>query len=797
MTGVGISRMLIAAAVALVTGTSRSQTFYSDSVPPPERILPTEQSTDTVRSAGHESVGLVLSGGGAKGIAHVGVIKALEDNDIPIDYVTGTSMGAIVGSLYSCGWSPERMMSLFTSSDFGYWSTGVIPSDRKYYYIQPTPTPKWLEINVNFRSDKKVVNQIIPTSLISPLPMNIEFLNLYGPYSEQCGENFNNLFVPFRCVTSDVYSKHKIVLSDGSLGDAVRASMSFPMVFRPIKIDGVLVYDGGIYDNFPVDVMREDFHPDFMIGVSVSGADKAPIQGDLYSQLEDMIIQNNDYSLPANEGIKIQVPVLNFGVLQFDKANEIYDIGYKTGLAMVDSIKKRLSARRPLGEVTARRKSFAAMTPTLVFDSITITGTKNKDQERYLKFLFYEGRRHPVGMEEVTDAYYRAVTDGTLNNLLPQAEFGANGNNTLLLEASVKRPWTIGVGGWVTSSTNSMLYLQAGYHTLSFNSLDAQLSGWIGQSYFAGLGTVRFTFPSRRPSLVQFDGLVSRQKFYNSEVLFYETNSPAFITEDMNYMRGSYIWAASRKVKGWASLAWGFITDHYYPDSNGSYAGREKDKLQYRMGVLRTGFEKNTLNDLVYPSQGIKWNVELTGCYERSRHLPGEPGIPPRFTGGWWGSVSAQYKQFIALGKYARLGFAAEGLMTLQSLRQNYTSTMIHAAAFEPTPSTRNYFNEAFRSDNYLAAGVIPMWTPVQRFQLRGDFYAYSQIRDVVNHGAGEKATYGGWFRKMQFIGEVAAVYNFPFASLSVYANYLSYPARNWNFGINFGLFFQAPKLIH
>jgi len=121
MTGVGISRMLIAAAVALMTGTVRSQTFYSDSVPPPERILPTEQSTDTVRSAGHESVGLVLSGGGAKGIAHVGVIKALEDNDIPIDYVTGTSMGAIVGSLYSCGWSPERMMSLFTSSDFGYW----------------------------------------------------------------------------------------------------------------------------------------------------------------------------------------------------------------------------------------------------------------------------------------------------------------------------------------------------------------------------------------------------------------------------------------------------------------------------------------------------------------------------------------------------------------------------------------------------------------------------------------------------------------------------------------------------
>ncbi len=105
------------------------------------------------------------------------------------------------------------------------------------------------------------------------------------------------------------------------------------------------MYDGGIYDNFPVDVMREDFNPDFIIGVSVSGADSKPVQGDVYSQLEDMIIQNNDYKVPPESGIKIQVPVLDYGVLQFNKAKTIYDIGYKTGLSMVDSIKSRVSAR--------------------------------------------------------------------------------------------------------------------------------------------------------------------------------------------------------------------------------------------------------------------------------------------------------------------------------------------------------------------------------------------------------------------------------------------------------------------
>ncbi|MDE5874362.1 MAG: patatin-like phospholipase family protein, partial [Muribaculaceae bacterium] len=155
-----------------------------------------------------EKVGLVLSGGGAKGIAHVGVIKALEDNDIPIDYVTGTSMGAIVGSLYSCGWSPERMMDMFSSQDFRNWSTGTVNKNLEYYLNTPTPTPKWLSLNINFKdSTNNLMSQIIPTSLVNPIPMNIEFLEIFSPYSDQCKGNFNNLFVPFRCVTSDVYSK--------------------------------------------------------------------------------------------------------------------------------------------------------------------------------------------------------------------------------------------------------------------------------------------------------------------------------------------------------------------------------------------------------------------------------------------------------------------------------------------------------------------------------------------------------------------------------------------------------------
>ena len=752
-------------------------------------------------SNARETVGLVLSGGGAKGIAHVGVIKALEENDIPVDYVAGTSMGAIVGSLYSCGWSPEQMMTLFTEPAFHYWSTGTINRDLVYYFAEQTPSPEWVGLNINFKDSTNIVSQLIPTSLINPIPMNLEFLELYSPYTEQCKENFNNLFVPFRCVTSDIYHKHKIVCKSGSLGDAVRASMSFPLVFKPIEMDGVLVYDGGIYDNFPVDVMREDFHPDFIIGVSVSSADTKPIKGNIYSQLEDMIIQNNDYNLPEDEGVKIQVPVLNFGVLDFQQAKTIYEIGYKSGLAMVDSIKKRLPARESMAELDARRKAFAAQTPVVEFDTVEVIGA-SKNQSKYLKYLF-EGEKpgnnkpyKPINLEQVKNGYYRAVTTGKLYDLLPQAKFGANGKNTLLLEANVKSPWNVGIGGWVTSSANSMLYLTFGYHTLSFNSLDIDVGGWIGQAYFAGSLSAKIFLPSKNPSYLQLEGVASKQKYYESEILFYQWASPSYITDVQEFVRLNYCWAMGRPAKGYVSFTAGRESNEFYPYNQVPDYDTRKDKTVFHTMAFKAGAELNTLNDLMYPSSGKEWNFNVIADHNDYKFLHNGNND----TAKSWSSLinlSAEliWRHYFNLHKNFKLGAYATGLVTFGNLLDDYTSTLIHCPAFAPTPSTKNYFNPAFRSNNYLAAGLNPVWTPITRAQLRGDFYYYTPVRNIGIDVIG-LPVYNGWFKDPQFIGEIAAVYNFPFASLSFYVNYLSSPKKNWNFGLNFGLYFHAPKLL-
>lgn len=800
------------------------------------------------RDKGDFRVGLVLSGGGAKGIAHIGVIKALEENDIPIDCVTGTSMGAIIGSLYACGYSPDEMLSLITSPMFLNCSTGTISPDLVYYFSKPRSTPQWLDINLSLKNFGKnnIAGELLPGSLISPLPMNMEFLRLFSPYSAQCGMDFDRLMVPFRCVTSDIYAKHKIVLRSGLLGKAVRASMSFPMVYRPIKIDGVLVYDGGIYDNFPVDVMQEDFSPGFIIGVSVSGPDGKPERGHMLAQLEDMIIQNNDYNVPAANGVKIQVPVLDFGVLDFPQAKTIYDIGYKTGLSMVDSIRSRIPERRPLSEVTVRRKEFASHTPKIEFDSVEVTGA-TKGQAKYLRFLFDRGLKHtPFDMEQTQDAYYRAISTGKLSNLLPFPEYSAHPtsgdnlvskprvssmqgmgesvnsstpspvltDNILTLDAMVKNPWNIGVGGWLTTSTQSMLYVNLGYHTLSYNSLDVDLSAWLGQSYLAGRFGAQFTLHSRYPSYLEIEGVVSKEKFYDSQLMFFQEASPTFVTKKQFFARAGYGIATGRKSVFRAKFGYGRDEYRYYPTSEEDYSLIKRDVTKTDKAVLQAIWEYNTLDNDMYPKDGMEIYADFTGQWQKSKcdAYPGHSTMTIgdvqaqiadsydptpetiHYKGHFRYGAKAKWLRYFRLHRNFSLGTMVEAMATFGPLYQSYTAEAVQAPAFAPTPSTRNYFNPKFRSWNYGALGLSPVWNPMDNFQVRGDFYGYLPFRHMQADAQG-KAVYDGWCKDPGLIGEVALVYNFPFASLSLWGNYLSSPAKNWNFGLSFGLFFPAPSL--
>ena len=207
--------------------------------------------------ASAQSVGLVLSGGGAKGLYHIGVIQALEENEIPIDYVAGTSMGSIIAALYAAGYSPEEMRAIVDSGQVREWVSGRIDSRYASYYRQMQDQPSMLTLRLNLRDEEKRSDAknksrlVLPSHLISSSQIDLALAELLTPASTASGGDFDRLMVPFRCVASDLVARKPYVLKTGDLGEAVRASMAIPLAFNPIEKDSMLLYDGGIYDNFP------------------------------------------------------------------------------------------------------------------------------------------------------------------------------------------------------------------------------------------------------------------------------------------------------------------------------------------------------------------------------------------------------------------------------------------------------------------------------------------------------------------------------------------------------------------
>lgn len=239
-----------------------------------------------------QKVGLVLSGGGAKGLVHIGIIKALEENNIPIDYVVGTSMGAIVSGFYASGYSPDSIHKVLKTPDFTDYSKGLIPERFAYYYKKGQDDASIFHIPVSF-SDKKI-NLQLPTNYISTKSMDIGVCKYFSLSSAKAGNNFNNLFVPFRCVASDVYYNRQKVFSKGDLGTTIRASMAFPLLFKAVEIDSVLYFDGGIYNNFPVDVMKKEFNPDYIIGVVVVNLDEKATEDNVLLQISNLVVSNTE-----------------------------------------------------------------------------------------------------------------------------------------------------------------------------------------------------------------------------------------------------------------------------------------------------------------------------------------------------------------------------------------------------------------------------------------------------------------------------------------------------------------------
>ena len=739
-----------------------------------------------------QTVGLVLSGGGAKGIAHIGVIKALEENDIPIDYVAGTSMGAIVGGLYAAGFTAEEMMALLQSKEFSDWSTGQIDEKLTYYFFKEKPRPAMFNIAIS-PGDSTKTSSILPASLISPLPMNFAFMELFSGYTAQCGGDFDKLFVPFRCVASDVSAKKMVVCKKGDLGDAIRASMTFPVVFHPIEIDGRILYDGGIYDNFPTDVMKSEFKPSVIIGIDVAIPEPEVKPTDLITQLEDMIIQDRNEPMKPEDGVYIHVDLTGYGLLDFPKAKEIYDIGYNRTMEYTDSLKTVITRRMPSEMREKKRSDFKAKTPQIVFQSVEVTGG-TKSQNKYLCSTFDANVKDTFGLIHAKEEYYRAITGGKLRNFIPKAQYDPKtGFFDLKLKADVKDNLNIGFGGWLTSAAGSMIYASARYKSLDQYSLDAGINAWVGKNYFAAEATGRLFLPYSTPSSFFAEAVISRTSSHNGTQYFYETDSKAALNDTEIFGRLHYSRALTRRSLIDLSLGFGHMDYSYLPDFLSGMSKKIEDTSIYNLWQVRLSYQYNSLNNNLYPTSGLEQVISAAALNGNYHYFPQAYSGNKERDDLLYGYVYHKIRYYAPLGNWFALGTEYELLASSRKLLSTYNQTIMTAERYVPTPSQFNNLNYRLNALSYVAAGFTPVVKITDALQVRTTLRCFLPMRRIKPCPDGTPR-YGDWFADPTFFGEMAAVYTLPFASISLYGNYLQSEGNKWNVGVSFGLFFTAPK---
>ncbi len=743
-----------------------------------------------------QSVGLVLSGGGAKGIAHIGVIKALEENGIPIDYIAGTSIGAIVGSLYAIGYSPDEMIALIKSDNFNAWQTGKVDEKDMYYFKKNDPTPEFGRFKIDIRDSVKAKTYFLPVSLINPIQMNLGMLELFSQSSAAVGGDFNKLMIPFRCIASDVYNKEAIVLRNGDLSSAVRASMTFPFVFRPIELNGNLAYDGGIYNNFPVDVMLDDFNPDYTIGSVVAQNPIKPDEKNLISQIENMVMQKTDYTIDKNRGLVIRFKLTDVSLLDFNKVDKIYEIGYKKGLEYVKQIREHVKRNISPENIALKRIVFKSHKPDLVFKNVKVIGVSNS-QEKYILSQIKRDEKGLISFNDLKKTYFRLLSDKKIAEILPQALYNKETNCfDLILNVRINENVTVGIGGLISSASSNQAYLGLQYQTLKFYSLDLNADAQIGNSYSAFHLSGRIEIPSVVPLYLKVIAGSSSKKYFESKRLFSNENVSAYLNQSESFGRVSLGTPYKTTGRSILSFSYGRLSDEYTQNIRSESTMNLSESVYHLSGLsLRT--EKNTLNSIMYPSAGANVGLLLQGFSgTESVYINEMQQLNLTAKGHYiWGQMQFRIHRYFPLKNNFAIGTNFDAVASNKPLFNNYVSSIVQAPAFTPTPHSKIVFNESLRAMNYIAAGVIPLWANPRGFQIRSEVYGFLSYRPILSNA--EKApVFGKYFGKPAYFGELSLVYNFPFASVSIYGNHYSFPEKNWNWGINIGCLLYNPKFI-
>jgi NTE family protein len=740
-----------------------------------------------------QSVGVVLSGGGAKGLAHVGLLRALEENQIPIDYIAGTSMGAIVGSLYAIGYSPDEMEALLNSDEFRKWSLGVIDLEEKYYFKTKDENPGWIEFPFKKINDEFIAQ--LPTNIISPEQMDLRFMQFLEPAGAAANYDFSQLMIPYFCIATDVYKNKAVVMSSGNLSASVRASMTFPGYFKPIVIDSVLLFDGGMENNFPVDVMIEKFNPEVIIGCKVASNPEKPDSDDIYKQLENVFMKNTNYSMPEN-GILIAPKVKDFGLLDMEMYDTLHTLGYQATLEKMDSIKLLIQKRMDKTELAEKRAAFKEKYRPLIIENIFISGIDKESVSYILKNI--RRNRELLTFEEFELEYFKLLSDKLVQSVYPRAIYNPkSGYYDMYLDIKAQNELSVSIGGNISSNLRNIGFVELDYFFQKKNIYNLSSNIYIGKFYNSINGTFRMDFPPRQvnkdktisPFYVELSATSNRWDYFKlSTDWFVDSRSPGKVLQQDYYFRANFGRPMLIRSLFYAGFSYGRQTDEYF-QTNYILKEDTADMGHFDFASIHATHEFSTLNYKEYATEGKYARFRAQYVTGQEIYHPGST-TPTEFrqnteTGHSWFRLSLSHLNFHKINRWFTLGYRTDLEYTNKSPFANSMSTMLGAITFTPFPQSKVVLLEKFRANTFAAVGILPVINFNTLLSLRSEMYLFQPYQFINTNTY--KTEFSEVFPAPSLMASLALVFHTPIGPLALSGSYFNDEENPFYLQLNFG----------
>lgn len=730
-----------------------------------------------------QRVGVVLSGGGAAGLAHVGVLRALEEAEIPIDYITGSSAGALIAALYAAGISPDEIEKYVLSDSFSSLISGK-PSSEEIFYLREKDIDASM-FRFGFTMDS-LLYKSLPTNYLTPAYLDFETLRLVGGVGASVDNDFDSLFIPFRCVASDVYNKKTIVFKDGDLNAAVRASMTFPFFVNPISLDGKLLFDGGLYNNFPADVLYEEFPVDYIIGSNVSGNDPAPSEDDIISQITTLFSHKTQFSLPCEYGMIIE-PDMDIGTFEFGRVKEAIVNGYNTALESLDSIRQYVTKRVTVEEVEANRKSFKSKIIPVKVTDIKVKSRKNKDVSFVRDNFMRDTIKTPFTMDVIEKKYFRAYSSDQVKYIYPTLRKNGDSSYILNLNVDKQKPFVIRVGGHFSSRPINTGYIGLSYLDMGKGALGVHGETYFGKFYTSTKVNLNYDLPTLFPIRISPYFVLNRWDYFKSNSTFFENVKPSFLIQNETYFGVSIEASTQRNGKYGVDFRRFKNRDSYYQVKDFA-EGDTADVTNFMGESFSLRYEINNLNRKEWASEGSMLKMVVRYVQGKENSLSGSTASINYDMRRWhrWVNISLEGQHYFNIAKFFKIGIYGDVVFNSKSLFSNYTAAVLTTNEFSPLPDVRTLYLEDFRAPQYIGGGADFIFNYKKSLELRISPYFFQPFRRIVKVEDGS-AEYSDLFKGGLPLGGASFIYHSPLGPLRLSMNYFHKQDQPFLLQLSFG----------